>query len=43
LKATVVTPLRPLPVIFTVLPARARFFELQERRQLTLAILGVVT
>jgi hypothetical protein len=43
LKVTVVTPLRAVPVIFTVLPARARFFEAQERRQLTLLIFGVAT
>jgi hypothetical protein len=30
-------------VIFTVLPARARFFEAQERRQLTVLIFGVAT
>jgi hypothetical protein len=30
-------------VIFTVLPACARFFDPQERRQLTLLIFGVAT
>jgi hypothetical protein len=43
LKVTVVTPLRAVPVIFTVLPARARFFVAHERRQLTVLILGVAT
>jgi hypothetical protein len=32
-----------MPVIFTVLPACARFPAPQERRQLTVLILGVAT
>jgi hypothetical protein len=40
---TVVTPLRAVPVSFTVLPACARLLDAQERRQLTLLILGVAT
>ena len=37
------TPLSAVPVTLTVLPAWARFFVAQERRQLTVLILGVAT
>ncbi|HZC14697.1 MAG TPA: hypothetical protein VE270_11830 [Thermoleophilaceae bacterium] len=37
------TPLSAVPVIFSVLPARARFFDAHARRQLTALIFGVAT